>query len=167
MADIAKSPEGTPPTTGPETIPLSAAPAARDALHKFLLINRYLRRYARQVTAYGLPPKQYSVLRFLLEQGQATVGAVQDYLYSSASMASTVITQLEQAGYVTRERSQEDNRVVMVTLTAAGQVLAQQTPMGGLVLLRRRLETLPQERLLVIDAALTDIMELMEVTDEE
>ena len=63
--------------------------------------------------------------------------------------------------------SSEDNRVVIVALTDAGRDLAQNTPMGGIVLLRRQLVTLPEERLRTIDAALTDIMELMGVTDEE
>lgn len=147
----------------------AAAPVpdlAGEALHKFLRINRYLRQYARQVNEYGLPPKQFSVLRRLLEEGPTTVGAIQEYLYSSASVASTVISRLEDAGFVTRTRSSEDNRVVIVALTDAGRALAQNTPMGGIVLLRRKLAMLPEERLRTIDAALADIMELMGVTDE-
>ena len=73
---------------------------------------------------------------------------------------------MEEAGFVTRTRSPEDNRVVIVALTEAGRTLAQNTPMGGIVLLRRKLATLPEERLRAIDAALADIMELMGVTDE-
>ena len=152
----------------PDTSVAPAPPTdvAGEALHKFLRINRYLRQYARQVNEHGLPPKQFSVLRRLLEDGPATVGAIQEYLYSSASVASTVISQLEEAGFVTRTRSPEDNRVVIVALTEAGRTLAQNTPMGGIVLLRRKLATLPEERLRAIDTALADIMELMGVTDE-
>lgn len=136
-------------------------------VHKFLLINRYLRRYAHQVTAHGVRPRQFSVLRFLLERGPATVGEVQTYLYSSASLASTVISQLEEAGRVTRTRSAEDNRVVIVELTPAGRQLAQEAPMGGIILLRRRLAGLAPDRLHRLDVALTDLIELMEVPDEE
>jgi DNA-binding MarR family transcriptional regulator len=152
----------------PEEEAVLALPAdlAGEALHKFLRINRYLHQYARQVNEHGLPPRQFSVLRRLLEDGPATVGALQEYLYSSASVASTVISQLEEAGFVTRTRSPQDNRVVIVALTDAGRDLARNTPMGGIVLLRRKLATLPEARLRTIDAALTDIMELMGVTDE-
>lgn len=145
----------------------TAPELAGAVVHKFLLINRYLRRYAHQVTAHGVRPRQFSVLRFLLERGSATVGEVQAYLYSSASLASTVISQLEETGYVTRTRSAEDNRVVIVELTADGRQVAQETPMGGIVLLRRRLAGLDSDRLHGMDAALTDLIELMEVPDEE
>jgi DNA-binding MarR family transcriptional regulator len=68
---------------------------------------------------------------------------------------------------VTRTRSAEDNRVVIVELTPTGQEAAMATPLGGIVLLRRRLRTLAPERLAVIDAALTDLLQLMEVKESE
>ena len=114
----------------------------------------------------GIKPKQFSVLRFLAESGPATVGQVQEFLYNSPSTASTVISQLEEMGYVTRTRSAADNRVVIVEVTAAGAELAGQTPMGGIPLLRRRIEKLSPERLANLDAALADLMQLMEVQDE-
>ena len=140
---------------------------AAATMHKFLRINRYLRQYARQVNSYGIPPKKLSVLRFLLEQERATVGAIQEYLYSSPSAASMLISSLEEAGYVTRTRSRADNRVVIVELTESGRSLAESAPIGGLILLRRRLQTLPPERLDRIDGALSELMDLMEMTDDE
>lgn len=135
-------------------------------MHKFLLINRHLRLYARQMDDKGIKPKQFSVLRFLAESGPSTVGQVQEFLYNSPSTASTVVSQLEEMGYVTRARSPEDNRVVIVTVTEAGTALAGHTPMGGIPLLRRRIERLSTERLAQINSALADLMELMEVQDE-
>jgi MarR family transcriptional regulator, organic hydroperoxide resistance regulator len=142
-------------------------PLAAEVLHKFLQIQWYLRRYSRQVDSHGIRPIQLSLLRFLLEQGPAMVGEVQKYLYTSASSASTMISQLEECGYVTRTRSAEDNRVVIVELTPAGQEAAEKVPMGGIPLLRRRLNALPEDRLRRIEASLDDIMQLMEVTDDE
>lgn len=139
--------------------------SARDALHKFLVIHRHLHRYARQVSSQGIRPAQLSVLLFLLENGPATISGVQDYLYSSPSTASTIISQLEDAGYVTRTRSQEDNRVVNVAITAAGREVVEATPQGGLILLRRQLTTLSEERLVEIDEVLAELMALMEITD--
>jgi DNA-binding MarR family transcriptional regulator len=86
--------------------------------------------------------------------------------YPNASTTFTLIAKLEQAGYVTRTRSEQDNRVVIVELTPAGQEAARNTPLGGIPLLRRRLSTLPQERLLAINAALVELMQLMEVTND-
>ena len=140
---------------------------ANEAIHKFLILNRYLRQYARQMTEQGVSPREFSILRFLTESGPATVGQVQEYLYCSASVASTVIGKLEEAGYLTRTRSVDDNRVVNVELTATGREVAQANRLGGIVLLRRRLPTLSSERLQTINAALADIMQLMEVNENE
>lgn len=142
-------------------------PLASEALHKFLLIHRHLRQYSRQIDSQGIRGRQLAVLLFLLDQQTATVSEVQDHLYTSASTASTLISQLEEMGYVTRTRSEDDNRVVVVELTPAGAAVAQQTPVGGIGLLRRRLDTLPEDRLRIIDEALGEIMRLMEVTGTE
>ncbi len=142
-------------------------PLADQALHKFLTIHRYLRQVARQMDEQGLRPRQFAVLVFLLERGSATVTEIQAHLYTSASAASTVVTQLEDAGYVTRARSELDNRVVNVELTDAGRALAQNTPLRGIALLRRRLDTLPEDRLRRLDETMDELMRLMEVTDAE
>jgi DNA-binding MarR family transcriptional regulator len=77
------------------------------------------------------------------------------------------VAELEEAGLVTRSRSTTDNRVVNVQLTPAGQAIAQNSPPGGIALLRRRLDTLPAARLTQMIEALNDIMSLMEVTETE
>ena len=136
-------------------------------IRKFLQINHYLRRYTRQITEVGLRPRQFVVLHFLHESGPATVGQVQEYLYRSPSTASTTISKLEEAGYVTRNRSRADNRVVIVELTDSGREAVAAIPLGGTLLLRRRLHTLSHDRLVRIDQALADIMELMEVNEDE
>jgi DNA-binding MarR family transcriptional regulator len=57
--------------------------------------------------------------------------------------------------------------VVIVELTPAGREIAEKAPMGGIPLLRRRLVTLPPERLQIIIQALDDMMALMEVQEVE
>lgn len=142
-------------------------PLANEALHKFLLIHRHLRQVARQMDEQGLRPRQFAVLLHLLEVHSATVGEIQEYLYTSASTASTVISQLEEAGYVTRARSEDDNRVVNVQLTETGRDIAHNTPLRGIALLRRRLDELPEERLRILDEVMSDLLRLMEVSDTE
>lgn len=140
---------------------------AEEVIHKFLTMNRYLRQRARQMSSQGIRPREFAVLRFLLESGPTTVGQVQAYLYRSPGTTSMVIARLEEAGYVTRTRSEQDNRVVIVELTPAGRELAQNTPVGGIGLLRQRLRDLPAERLQLLDEALAEIMRLMEVTETD
>ena len=138
-----------------------------ETFHRVLVLFRYVRKEARRMNSQGIKPREFAVLRFLLESGPATVGEVQAYLYQSASTTSGLIAKLEGKGHVTRTRSRDDNRVVIVQLTASGRNLAQNTPLSGLALLRRRLKTLPDERLQPINSALVEILELMEVTDQE
>ena len=138
-----------------------------EALHKFLKIHRHLRQVSHHVKKHGIQGRQLAVLRYLDEAQEATISAIQDYLYISPSTASALVKHLEKDGFVVRNRSEEDNRVVIVKLTPAGAKLARTTEITGIGLLRRRLPTLSEDRLQVINAALADIMELMEVPEEE
>jgi hypothetical protein len=57
--------------------------------------------------------------------------------------------------------------VVVVELTAAGQEIARNTPLGGIALLRRRVGRLAPDKLRLLDEALAEMMELMEVPDTD
>ena len=141
-------------------------PLSDQVFHRFLALQRDLRRHARQLSdERGLAPRDLSVLRYLLQSGPATVGRVQAFMHTSPSTASTLIAQLEGKAYLTRTRSPQDNRVVIVELTSVGRELAANTPLGGLPLLRRRLAGLPLERLSEIDDVLVEITRLMDRVD--
>ena len=137
-----------------------------DTVHQFLKLHRYLRKYARHVREGGISGRKMSALRYVLETGPRTIGQLGAYHYISDSSASEMVGQLEELGYVTRTRSEEDNRVVLVDLTQAGRKFAQDAPLGGIPLLRERLKTLPPRRLTVISDALTDLVELLEIDDD-
>lgn len=135
--------------------------------HRLLTLLRYTRKHARMMMAEsGLTPREFSVLRYLMESDSATVGQVQTYLHNSPSTASTLIAQLEEKGYLTRRRSLEDNRVVIVELTPAGCALAEKTPLGGLPRLRRELGSATEQSLQEMDMVLKEILQLMEATEE-
>jgi DNA-binding MarR family transcriptional regulator len=143
-------------------------PLSDQVFHRFLALQHYLRRHARQlIDERGLTPRDLAVLRYLLESESATVGQVQAYMHKSPSTTSSLLAQLEEKGYVTRTRSPKDNRVVIVELTFSGQEIAENTPLGGLPLLRRRLGTMSEQRLSEINEVLNEIIQLMEVTDIE
>ena len=146
----------------------SEQPLSDQTFRRVLALLRYSRQHARQmVDERGIKPRLFSVLRYLLDSGPVTVGQVQSFIQNSPSTTSTLIAQLEEAGYVTRTRSPADNRVVIVELTSQGLDVAQNTPLVGLPLLRRRLRALPQERLVEIDDVLVEIMRLMDAEVEE
>jgi DNA-binding MarR family transcriptional regulator len=138
-------------------------PLSDQVFHQLLALLRLKRQYDHLIeNERGLKPRDFSVLRFLLDSGPVKVSQIQTFLHHSPSTTSALIAQLEEAGYVSRNRSAEDNRVVIVSLTATGQTVAEQAPFGGLPLLRRRLSRLDDGRLQEINAVLVELMQLME-----
>ena len=135
----------------------------RETIQKLLLLYRYLRRYGRQMHEEGVSGRKISTLRYLIEAGPLTIGQLSNYLCIGDSSTSAMIAWLESNGYVTRTRSREDNRVVFVRVTSAGQEIVQKTPLGGVPLLREALKTLPPERLGVVHEAMETMVDLLEI----
>jgi DNA-binding MarR family transcriptional regulator len=134
-----------------------------DAIQKFLIIYRYLRSYGRQAHQEGLSGRKISTLRYLSGSGPRAIGQISQYLCIGDSSTSELIAWLQKKGFVTRKRSELDNRVVLVNITPAGQEIIQRTPLGGIPLLRERLKQLPPERLSTVSQTMTDIMRLLEI----
>jgi DNA-binding MarR family transcriptional regulator len=135
-----------------------------DTIHKFLTLYRYLRKYSRRMHEQGISGRKVATLRHLLEAGPVTIGQLRDYLYISHSTTSELVARLAKKGYVTRTRSETDNRVVLVDLTPSGRQVTERTSLGGIPLLREKLKSLPPERLAVIDEAMTEMLRLLEIT---
>ena len=70
--------------------------------------------------AEGLTSLQAGML-FLLSMGDATVGDVSEATGMGQANTSALCKKLEQAGFLTRTRSPEDGRVVILSLTEKGQ----------------------------------------------
>lgn len=135
------------------------------ATQKFLSLYRYLRQYSQQMHDQGVRGREFATLRYLHEAGPCTIGQVQEYIYISASAASELLSRLENAGYVERTRCKKDQRVVYVDLTPAGRRLAEETPLGGIPLLRERLKTLSPEQLATVTAAFDILLDVMEIKE--
>jgi DNA-binding MarR family transcriptional regulator len=134
-----------------------------DTIHKFLTLYRYLRKYSRRLHEQGISGRTVAALRYLLEAGPVTIGQLRDYLYISHSTTSELVARMAKMGYVTRTRSEADNRVVFVDLTPSGREIADQTSLGGIPLLREKLKSLPPERLAAIDEAMAEMLRLLEI----
>jgi DNA-binding MarR family transcriptional regulator len=135
----------------------------RETIQKLLLLYRYLRRYGRQMQEEGISGRKISTLRYLIEAGPLTIGQLSAYLCISDSSTSALISWLEDGGYVTRTRSKEDNRVVLVEATTLGRETAQKTPLGGIPLLREALKTLSPAKLAVVHEAMVTLIDVLEI----
>jgi DNA-binding MarR family transcriptional regulator len=93
---------------------------------------------------------QYLVMLVLWERDGLTVGEIAERVFLDSPTVTPLLKRLETAGLVSRDRSPQDERQVLITLTDAGRAL------------RKRSSHLPQ---CIVDASDSDLSELMELRD--
>jgi DNA-binding MarR family transcriptional regulator len=79
--------------------------------------------YQPLLTPLGLTYTQYLVLLILWEQDGTSLRTVSEKLYLDSGTLTPLLSRLESAGLVRRERSTGDRRVVDIFLTPAGKKL--------------------------------------------
>lgn len=82
-----------------------------------------VKRYRPQLDALGLTYTQYIVLMVVWEEGTVSVRDLGRRLYLDSGTLTPVLKTLEKAGYLTRRRSAEDERVLLVSITEEGLAL--------------------------------------------
>ncbi len=71
----------------------------------------------------GLTYTQYVTMMLMWEHRQLSVKQLGEKLYLDSGTLTPLLKKLEGQGFVTRQRSQEDERSLIVTLTEAGEAL--------------------------------------------
>ena len=79
--------------------------------------------YRPVLTEMNLTYPQYLVMLVLWEEEHVTVGRLGERLQLDSGTLSPLLKRLESNGFVQRERSRDDERLVDVTLTPAGRRL--------------------------------------------
>ena len=79
--------------------------------------------YTPWLKPVGLTYTQYIVFLVLWEKDGIPVSEIGDKLMLDNGTLSPLLKKLEQAGYLVRRRSSEDERVVTITLTEKGKAL--------------------------------------------
>ncbi len=79
--------------------------------------------YTPLLKPLGLTYTQYIVLLVLWEKDGLTVGEICERLLLDNGTLSPLLKKMQQAGYVERQRSSRDDRVVVITLTEEGRAL--------------------------------------------
>ena len=82
--------------------------------------------YTPLLKPLGLTYTQYIVLLVLWEKDGVSVTEIGKWLRLDNGTLSPLLKKLEKAGYVERQRSREDDRVLVITLTEAGRDLQEQ-----------------------------------------
>ncbi len=79
--------------------------------------------YTPHLKELGLTYTQYIVLLVLWEQDGITVGEICERLMLDIGTVSPLLKKMEQSGLITRKRSHEDDRVVVIKLTDDGRAM--------------------------------------------
>ncbi|MDT5324736.1 MAG: MarR family transcriptional regulator, organic hydroperoxide resistance regulator [Mycobacterium sp.] len=79
--------------------------------------------YRPVLTEMNLTYPQYLVMLVLWEEERVTVGRLGERMQLDSGTLSPLLKRLESNGFVRRERSRDDERLVDVTLTPAGRRL--------------------------------------------
>ena len=85
-----------------------------------LAVYHLIRRTSHPIHREEITPEQYWLLRLLRRNGALSISQLAEALGVTGSSITTACKRLEKAGLVTRERQQEDERMVRVTLTTQG-----------------------------------------------
>lgn len=80
-----------------------------------------VKAYRPYLDKLGLTYTQYITMMVLWEEGQVSVKELGCKLHLDSGTLTPLLKKLESKGYLTRERSREDERVVIACLTDAGK----------------------------------------------
>ena len=79
--------------------------------------------YTPWLKPLGLTYTQYLVFLVLWEKDGLTVGEICEKLMLDNGTLSPLLKKMQQAGYIEKKRSEKDDRVVLISLTAEGKAL--------------------------------------------
>ena len=85
-----------------------------------LAVYQLIRRTSHPIHREEITPEQYWLLRILRRNGALSISELAEALGVTGSSVTTACKRLEKAGLVTRERQQDDERMVRVMLTTQG-----------------------------------------------
>jgi DNA-binding MarR family transcriptional regulator len=85
-----------------------------------------VKKYNPHLDDIGLTYTQYIVMMVMWEDRRISVKHLGERLYLDSGTLTPVLKSLEAKGFVTRTRSSEDERVLIVELTAEGEALKEQ-----------------------------------------
>ncbi len=85
--------------------------------------RKVIKLYTKWLKPLGITYTQYLVFLVLWEKDEVSMGEICKNLMLENGTLTPLLKKLENAGYIERERSNEDDRVVMIRLTRKGRRL--------------------------------------------
>ncbi len=126
-------------------------------------ITRSIALHSRQLASYSnITAPQLICLRTVIEKGPLTATAISREMHVSPSTVVGILDRLEDKQLISRERGREDRRIVFITATDAGVVLAQETPSPLQKKLADSLKNLPELEQAAMTMALERIVSFLD-----
>lgn len=89
----------------------------------YVCAKEVVKRYKPYLDEIDLTYTQYITMMVFWEHKEMNVKELGAYLFLDSGTLTPVLKKLEQKGYITRKRSETDERVLNVTITQAGEAL--------------------------------------------
>ena len=125
-------------------------------------VMRMARRLRQERAADELSEPQTSVVLHLFREGPLTPAALSTWAQVSPPSMNRTLNALEEGALIERTRSDDDRRMVHVSVTTAGRAIALETRRRRDAWLDRRLDTLDENERAVLGEAATIIRKLIE-----
>ena len=108
----------------------------------YAVSKEIVKKYKPYLDELDLTYTQYITMMVMWEHKEMNVKELGEYLYLDSGTLTPVLKKLEQKGWVKRARAKDDERVLLVTLTKAGEKLREQAvdipaKVGGCVALSK------------------------------
>ncbi|HFI0462872.1 TPA: MarR family winged helix-turn-helix transcriptional regulator [Streptococcus suis] len=98
-----------------------------EALKTFIAMKRTINNFEiqsrKQIGQFNLNMNEFAVLEILFHKGVRTTQQLKEGILIANSSTTYIVDNLEKKGYVFREFSQEDKRIILVDLTHNGRQL--------------------------------------------
>ncbi|MBQ9488525.1 MAG: MarR family transcriptional regulator [Lachnospiraceae bacterium] len=85
--------------------------------------RKIVNAYNPYLKPLGLTYTQYIVFMVLWDKESVNVGQLGEILHLDAGTLTPLLKRLEKEGYVTRKRSEEDERITLISITEKGNEL--------------------------------------------
>lgn len=107
----------------------------------YVCAKEVVKRYKPFLDEIDLTYTQYITMMVFWEHKEMNVKELGTYLFLDSGTLTPVLKKLEQKGYITRKRSEEDERVLNVAITDSGEQLKEKAveipaKIGGCVSLK-------------------------------
>jgi DNA-binding MarR family transcriptional regulator len=135
-----------------------------EIIRSLRLVGRVHKRHSRELMHnFKITGSQLGVIRIVSRHPRISLSELSRRMYLHTSTVSAIVDRLERSGYLTRERSRADRRVVSIQLTEKGRSMAGRAPVYAFGFLMRDIESLSAGEIAGIHEALQLLLKVMRI----